>query len=102
MNYSIKTLSEQAIKHLEDILADNPKFAQKLADAISERLDEKFGHRQGWMSNKLEELSEKIDHLNKRFDHTDKRFDTLDHTLEMLGDKQDLFERNVNRRFDSI
>ena len=102
MNYSTETLPEQEIKHLADIMADNPNFAEKLADAIAERLDEKYGFDQGWMKASIEELKQGQNDLKQNMN---RRFDTLEHNFKMFGEKQDLFEREmmrVNGRLDTI
>ena len=83
-------------------MADNPEFAKKLVDAIAARLDEKFGHRQGWMSEELDHLSERFDQMDRRFDRIDKRFNTLEHNVQLIGERMEIFERNTERRFDGI
>ena len=104
-DYSTETLSDHDLSTLAVLMADDPKFAAKLADAIAERLDEKFGRRQGDIFFELEELQKgqkKI--LNKLEDH-DTRFDTLDRSIQDLRERHELHAgdfRKVNKRLDSI
>ena len=106
MQFNTETLSEHDITLLADIMADNPEFAKRLVDAISEKLDDKFGHQQGWMSGTLEELSEKLDQMSSDmkhgFDNVDKRFDTIDQNMEMSGQRQDLFDRRIEKIEDRL
>ena len=104
MQFNTETLSEDNIALLADIMAENPEFAKKLVDAISKKLDEKFGHQQGWMSETLEDLSEKFDQMSSDMKHgfanVDKGLETLSHNMEMLGERQDLFDRRLKKSED--
>lgn len=109
MDSSTVSISEQDFDRLVRWMANDSKFMDKLADGIAQRLDEKFGHQQGFMSEKMEELSEKIDRMDQRmtagFRSVDERFDTLDHNFKTLGEKLQLHDgefRKVNDRLDKI
>ena len=83
-------------------MADNPEFAKKLVDAISEKLDEKFGWQQGWMSDRLDEISKKLD---RSIEENTRRFDSLDSGIADLRERHDLHAgefRKVKSRLDSI
>ena len=88
------------------LMADNPEFAKKLVDAISAKLDEKFGFQQGWMSAQIGELPKKVDGLSSKIDtvaqNIDKRFDTLAHNQKVFAEKQELFELRTDRRLKDI
>ena len=106
-DHSIRSLTDdEVLKLLEDRVEDKPEFAAKLADAIAERLapklDEKFGFQQGWMTDKLEELSGKIDGMAR--DNTT-RFDTIEDGIRDLRARHELQDgefRKVNDRLESI
>ena len=83
-------------------MADNPEFVAKLADALAERLDNKYGWDIGEMRVTLEKVSGKLETLSQ---DSKRRFDNLDHNFKTFGDKQDLFERElgkINGRINSI
>ena len=52
------TVTEPDLEALAALMAENPEFAAKLADAIAAKLDEKYGWQQGFMSDKMDELTE--------------------------------------------
>ena len=92
------TLSEHDLEALAEMMADNPEFAKKLVDAISDKLDEKFGRKQGDIFFELDELKEgqkKI--LDKLEDHY-KQFGTLDHNLQMFADRQEILAGDTEKR----
>ena len=96
------TLSKRDLAEMVEKLAENPEFAAKLADAISERLDKKYGWRQGHMNDRLDEISEKID---RSIEENTRRFDSLDSGIADLRARHELHAgefRKVNGRLDSI
>ena len=81
-----------------NLMADN----SKLVTALSRMLDEKFGFQQGWMNDKLDEISTKLD---QSIDENRRQFDTLGRNFENLAVRQTGFDdeiRKVNDRLDSI
>ena len=85
-----------------NIVAKDPAFAKELVDAISEKLDEKFGWQQGWMSARLDEISKKLD---RSIEENARRFDSLDSGIADLRARHELHAgefRKVNKRLDSI
>ena len=104
-DHSTGRFSDDELNSLAVLMADHPEFAAKLADAITERLDEKYGWRQGELADGFEKLSQKTDQILAKLEDHDMRFDTLDHNFQMLGEKVDLTNsevRKVNGRIDSI
>ena len=98
-NHTTETLSEHDLEALVTLMADNPEFAAKLADAISERLDKKYGWNQGCMRDKVEEMSGKLNAVSQ---DSKRQFDTLCNNFEMLGDRQTLFEREMRSVNNSL
>ena len=108
-NLSTETIADHDLEALADLMAKNPEFASKLADAVAAKLDEKFGFRQGEMTPGFEALSEKMDRLSSKVDtmaeNMDRRFDTIDHNFDTLGQKLLLHDgefRKINGRLDKI
>ena len=97
MDHSTETLSESEIKYLEKVLTDNPKLHHGLA----KMLDEKFGFQQGLLNGKLEEISEKLDGITQKLGDHDKRFGTLENNFEILGEKQDLLQKELRKMSDT-
>ena len=106
MNNITTTLSEQEFDRLAELIADNPEFAKKLVDAISAKLDEKFGFQQGWMKDQVDKLSGEIDRLSSDmtagFRRVAEPMDTVEHNFKMMGERQDLFERKTEFQFKKI
>ena len=98
-NHTTETLAEYDLEALVALMADNPDFAAKLADAIANRLDEKYGWNQGWMRDKVEEMSGKLDTVSQ---DSKTQFDTLCNNFEMLGERQTLFEREMRSVNNSL
>ena len=99
------TLSKRDLAEMVEKLAENPEFAAKLEDAISERLDKKYGWRQGELTSDFEKLEGQFKALNGKIDHMQHGIDTLAHNFTTFGERQDLFSRElgkVNTRLDSI
>ena len=80
-------LLDQELERLAEIVADDPIFAKKLVSALAVELDKKFGWRQGWMEDKMDELNEKLDGITQKLGDHDRRFDTLEHNFTVLGEK---------------
>ena len=104
-----RSLTASDLKVVAELMAKDPEFAKELVEAISEKLDDKFGFRQGEMATGFEALSKKLDAVSLKIDtvaeNIDSGFNTIDHNFEMLGQRQRLFEgelRKVNDRLDSI
>ena len=67
---------DEVLKLLEDKMEEKPEFAKKIVDAIVEKLDQKFGRRQGDIFFELEELQK-----NQKRSSTSLRITTSDSTL---------------------
>ena len=101
LNHTTETLGEHDLEALAALMADNPEFAAKLADAIAEKLGEKLYGR-GW---NIAGIEEKLDKVLAKLDDHDNRFDRLDTSIADLRAKDDLIDREVrkvNNRLDSI
>ena len=101
-----KSIIDYDLEALAVMLTETPSALDKLADAIAERLDRKFGFRQGEMAAGFEQLNEKFDRLESKVDaiadNMDRRLDTMDNNFKALGQRIDLLERESTRRFDAI
>lgn len=95
-SFSTESLSDHDREALAVLMADNPEFAAKLADAVAEKVGEKLGEKLvqiGWIMVDVEKRLEKID---DKLEEHDRRLDTLAHNFEMFGQKQDLFSRELH------
>ena len=98
-NHITETLSEHNLEALVALMADNLKFVAKLADAIAERLDEKYGWGQGEIKADLETLQQGQKDLSENLGG---KIDTLAHNFKMYGKRLDAFEGRTNRSFEAI
>ena len=108
-NSTTETLSERDLERLAALMADNPEFAKKLVDAISEKLDEKFGWRQGELASGFEGIEGRFKAMNDKIDHMQNGIDTLVHNREYIDKGREIFESRttstldgISRRLDSI
>ena len=101
-DHSMGRLSENDLKVVANIVAKDPEFAKELVDAISEKLDEKFGWMQGHINDRLNQISKKLD---RSIEENTRRFDSLDSGIADLRARHELHDgdfRKVNKRLDSI
>ncbi len=97
-----RSLAASDMKVVAKLMAKDPEFAKELVDAISEKLDEKFGWMQGHMNDRLDEISKKLD---RSIEENTRRFDSLDSGIADLRAGHELHDgyfRKVNKRLDSI
>ena len=101
-DHSTERLSEHNLKEVAKLMAKDPEFAKDLVAALSETLDEKFGFQQGWISDRLGEISKKLD---RSIEENTRRFDSLDSGIADLRARHELHRqefRKVNDRLDKI
>ena len=82
-DHSTETLSDHDLSTLAVLMADDPKFAAKLADMIAEKVGEKLFDG-GFNVAGIEIRLDKID--RKLSDH-DGRFDTIDQNIQRSSRK---------------
>ena len=99
-DHSTETLSDHDLSTLALLMADDPEFAAKLADAIAERLDEKFGWRQGDMRADINELKGKFKALDQKFDHMQGGIDTLTQNIQVFAERQETLARNSEKHIE--
>ncbi len=99
-DHNTEPLGEHDLQRLAVIMADDPKFAAKLADAIAERLDEKFGWRQGDMRADIAELNGQFKALDQKFDRMEGGIDTLARNIQVFAERQETLARNSEKRIE--
>ena len=95
---STETLSEYDLKALAVLMAKDPELVKTLVDALSETLDEKFGHRQGDVFFELDDLKGQFKALDQKFDHMQEGIDTLTHNLQVFAERQETVARDSEKR----
>lgn len=99
---TIERLTDHDISRLANLMADNPEFAKKLVDAISQKLDEKFGFHIGRMKDHLEQHDDQFKKINSKLDRMEGKIDTLSFNFKMMGERHELLERKVDRGFEKV
>ena len=92
------TLSKRDLAEMVEKLAENPEFAAKLADAISERLDKKYGWRQGELTDGLEKLEGQYKELDRKFDRMQEGFNNLESHVVSFSGRLDAEARKIEKR----
>ena len=95
-------LSDRDFADLATLMADNPEFAAKLADAIAKRLDERYGWGQGEIKADLEVLKQGQKDLSDRIDRMQGGIDTLAHNQQMFGEKLQLVDGRLKKVEDHV
>ena len=98
LDHSTGTLSENDLKVVADIVAKDPEFAADVAEIIAEKLDEKFGWRQGDMRADIKELKGQFKELDQKFDHIQNGFDNLEGNLKTFHERLDVEARKIEKR----
>ena len=101
-NHTTETLSEHNLAALAALMADNHEFAAKLADVIAEKLDKKFGWRQGELTSDFEKIEGRFKALDNKIDHMQTGIDTLVHNREYIDKGREIFESRTTRTLDEI
>ena len=97
---SISSLTdEEVLKLVERRVEEKPElFVAKLAEALSERLDEKFGWRQGELADGFESLERKLNTLDQKFDRMGNRLDRLEGNLQTFYERQEVEAQKIEKR----
>ena len=97
---SISSLTdEEVLKLVERRVEEEPElFVAKLAEALSERLDEKFGWRQGELADGFESLERKLNTLDQKFDRMGNRLDRLEGNLQTFYERQEVEAQKIEKR----
>ena len=97
-NRSTEPLTDHDLEALAALMADNPDFASKLADAIAKKLNAEHGFDLGW-------LREDISDLKAGQKSIQSRLDDVNHNIQDLRGRHDLHDgelRKVTDRLDKI
>ena len=84
-NHTTETLGEHDLRVVANIVAKDPEFAADVAEIIAEKLDEKFGWRQGRMRDDITELKGQFKALDQKFDRMEGGIDTLTKNIDRSG-----------------
>ena len=94
-------LSDDDINALAALMANNPEFASKLADAVARRVGEELETR-GWDGAGIEDKLDKV--LDTQSSHGE-LLETMHHNIQDLRARHDIHDREfkkVNKRLDNI
>ena len=100
-SFSTESLSDHDREALAVLMADNPEFAAKLADAVAEKVGEKLGEKLvqiGWIMADVEKRLEKID---DKLEEHDRRLDTLLTTSRCSARSRISFPESCGRSTDN-
>ena len=98
MAYSItEPLSEHDLEALAELMADNPELADRVANIIATKLDEKFGFRQGEMTAGFEDLKEGQKAIMAKLADHGELLNTMHHNIQDLRSKHDLHGRHLDK-----
>ena len=96
-DYNTETLSEHDLKVVANIMAKDPEFGKVLADAISEQLDNKYGWRQGELTDGFEKLEDQLKNMDTKLDHMQTGIDNLSHNMSGIIEAQQAEARNTKK-----